>query len=525
MYRYINKFKLAFVILAQVVSRVLIAMTSFYLKDILDLILKGADIDISKSFIGIFAFAAFYLILDHLYIRVLNNMGLKFEQEFKRDSVYVEINSPSSDNNEKKFTNINEQAKVLKELYIKPKIMIYADIFSTIALSIILSFAIGKEYIFFVLLISLVSSLVNLKLNYNIRDKDQRAEEIRQEYDKNVNDIIRGRANIEKKSKTYLEKYTERASARIVDSFIELNKSIAYSNTISKLFVFSMNSVLVFYNLKLIREGSIDLTLFVLTLIYVNLVYFDIRRLVDPILKVKFIKPFVDDLDFDMNIMVEDTQKKESVDKYEFVDVLVDRDDIRLEVDAKFERGKKYLILVENSLAQSLISDLLTFKLKQDEGLILFDGIGSGALDMSNVFSISRRDDYLFDTDYKNNVTLFNAYPDKKVNSLKNIYDTALTSKKSFEEYSEKDRELVMYKRLVNKSSSWAIIDDLFSRLPNSQAKVLFADAIIRFESLIYISNNLPQAYLSKFDEVYKLTGEKNSYKLVKIAEKPLTDR
>lgn len=360
MYKYINKYNLIFIILCQVISRICIAMTSFYAKDILDVVLKDLSLGVSNDLMGIFILAIFYLILDHIYIRVLNNMGLRFEEEFKRDSIYIEINSPVNGDSSKKFTDINEQANILKDFYIKPKIQIYANISATIALAFILSFVMAKEYVIFVLLVSLISSLVNIRLEATIRDRDQRVEKIRQEYNKNADDIIRGKANIEKKSKTYLEKYGQRAAARIVSNFIDLNRSIAYSKTLSKFFVFVMNGILVFYNVNLIRTDREDISSFIIALIYINVLYFDMRRLVGPILKVKHIKPFVDDLDFDMNIMVEDTQKKESVDSYEFVDVLAKSQDIELYLNVKFERGKKYLIIVENSLAESVITDLLT---------------------------------------------------------------------------------------------------------------------------------------------------------------------
>ena len=205
----------------------------------------------------------------------------------------------------------------------------------------------------------------------------------------------------------------------------------------------------------------------------------------------------------------------EHIKDIEFRDVKLYSSNVKVKINYTFNTDKKYLIICENEEVVNLVAKSFIQTLSPQSGMILVNNEPIEEFDLSSNMLVTYDESYIFDTDFRNNVTLFNSFADKKIPPLLSIFDEELTSKQRYSEYSDRDKNLIRYKRIINQDSEFNMVVNLFENLDENTGNILLEDFILRFNGSIYCAKDVNPFIKEKFDEVLYVKNIDSDYLLV----------
>jgi len=188
---------------------------------------------------------------------------------------------------------------------------------------------------------------------------------------------------------------------------------------------------------------------------------------------------------------------------------------VKVKINYTFYTDKKYLIICDNEEVVNLLAKSFIQTLSPQSGMILVNNESLEEFDLSSNLLVTYDESYIFDTDFRNNVTLFNSFADKKIPPLLKIFDEELTSKQRYSEYSDRDKNLIRYKRIINQDSEFNMVVNLFENLDENTGNILLEDFILRFNGSIYCAKDVNPFIKEKFDEVLYVKNIDSDYLLV----------
>ena len=175
----------------------------------------------------------------------------------------------------------------------------------------------------------------------------------------------------------------------------------------------------------------------------------------------------------------------------------------------KFEKGKKYALIGHSGSGKSTLLRMIDGSIDSHDGDILVDGKAIESLDLDEyIFSIDQFE-HLFQTDYKNNVTVFNSLSDEKklshglLNKLKTITKNKIISYDSVDKLSGGEKQIIHILRMLVADCPIILLDESFSSVDKTNIK-LIKDYLMSLEEqiVIEVTHDTSEENLSNYDTV-----------------------
>lgn len=199
--------------------------------------------------------------------------------------------------------------------------------------------------------------------------------------------------------------------------------------------------------------------------------------------------------------------KKEFNSAIEFENVTVNYENFSLkDFSYRFEKNKKYAIIGHSGSGKSTIINSLMRYVELSCGNIYIDGKNLEGLDSSHIIHNINQQEHIFASDYKNNVTVFGAYPFKKLNLIENVIDigmlNSITEKSNCQLLSGGEKQVLSIFRMCLANTPICVMDEIFSatdmNITQKLQKVLLS---MEEKTMIMITHKLSDE-LNQFDEI-----------------------
>ena len=184
-------------------------------------------------------------------------------------------------------------------------------------------------------------------------------------------------------------------------------------------------------------------------------------------------------------------------------------------INTKFNKGKSYAIVGESGSGKSTILRLIMRGYLNYTGEILFDASELKDIDSNSLYkllSIVQQDVFIFNSNIKDNITLYKDFDDAKVNKAIELSGLkSLIEKKGLDfncgengvNLSGGERQRISIARSLLKNTKVLLMDEATSALDAETSKLVL-DQILSLEELtrIVITHSLKKEELKKFDEI-----------------------
>lgn len=447
--------------------------------------------------------------------RIIYNMGVIFVEDLKKDLFHnvISQNFSEIEEKEKVFSNdITSTSIYLKEYYVIPTLESVSHIIALISVILAVGFTVDFICVSVLAVGVLIFSLINEKLDKSIMDKKVNTSNLRKRYVYFLEDMLSSKKVINSKANRALEVVHSKLIEDISEKVVELDKEelIKYNLNLFFMSVYFICSLIFIVEEKTSNTGEVIILLSSIILLY---------HLIKKLVKERSMIVQADTKIFEMEEVLGKQEKSnkaiENLKDIEFQDVKLYSSNIKLKVNYTFYTDKKYLIICDNDEVINLLAKAFNQSLTPQSGEMLVNGKPIGGYDLTQNLLVTYDESYIFDTTFKNNVTLFNSFADEKVSVLSHIFDEELESKQRYSDYQERDKNLIRYKRIINQNSDFNMVFNLFDNLDESTGNILLEDFLTRFKGCIYCAKEVDNSLKGKFDKVMHLDSIDNDYLLV----------
>lgn len=453
--------------------------------------------------------------LNYLKNRVIYNMGLIFVEQFKRDlfhSVisknFFEIKGSSKD-----FSNqISSTSVYLKEYYIIPTLQLISDLTMLVVCFFTIGYTVSFVPVIVLSIAVFVFGVINSKIDKSIIEKKTDTSKLRERYVYFLDDFLNSKKVINSKVNSSLEQVHARLIDDISEKVSQLDKEELIKSSLQILFmsICCLGMTMFVFENKSITSGEI-----IVLLMSLSIFYHFISKIVRQFYLISQSQSKISELE--ENFMDQESPKKlvDKLDSVEFRDVKLYSPNLKLKVNYTFNSDEKYLIVCENDEVINLLAKAFNQSETPQSGAIMVNSMPIEEFDISNNLLVTYDESCIFDTDFANNVTLFHSFPDQKIIALSKMYDDELVEKQRYREYSQKDKSLIRYKRMINQNANMNVVVNLFDNLDDITGNILLQDSLVRFKGLIYCSKKTNDEMKSKFDKILKVENIDDDYLLV----------
>ena len=223
-----------------------------------------------------------------------------------------------------------------------------------------------------------------------------------------------------------------------------------------------------------------------------------------------------------------DFEEKITFDKLQFAYDNNDNFTLR-DIDMTFFKGQSYVIVGLSGGGKSTLLRLIQGYYDSYKGSLKLDEIEISELSpssISNFVSIIEQNVFLFDSSILENITLFNNFPQEKINrAVKEAGLTPLIEEKGFDHdcgeggrnLSGGEKQRVSIARALLKDSKILLVDEATSSLDNSTSREIM-NSILKLDGItrIVVTHKIEKDQLKRFDEIIVLNNgmivEKGSF-------------
>jgi len=223
-----------------------------------------------------------------------------------------------------------------------------------------------------------------------------------------------------------------------------------------------------------------------------------------------------------------DFEEKITFDKLQFAYDNNDNFTLR-DIDMTFFKGQSYVIVGLSGGGKSTLLRLIQGYYDSYKGSLKLDEIEISELSpssISNFVSIIEQNVFLFDSSILENITLFNNFPQEKINrAVKEAGLTPLIEEKGFDydcgeggrNLSGGEKQRVSIARALLKDSKILLVDEATSSLDNSTSREIM-NSILKLDGItrIVVTHKIEKDQLKRFDEIIVLNNgmivEKGSF-------------
>ena len=464
------------------------------------------------SLIVISASLILFAEINYLKDRTIYNMGLSFVEGIKQDLFHnvISQNFYEIQQKEKTFSNdITSTSLYLKEYYIIPTLELISDAILLIAVFVTTGYCVSFIPVSIITVGVLIFSLINVRIDKSIIEKKTNTSNLRKRYVYFLDDMLNSKKVINSKANKALEVVHSKLIEDISEKVTELDKEELTKYNLKLLFIGVYFIISLIY---IIKQPQISTGEVIILISSIMLFHHIIKKIV----KERSMIVQSEQKVFEMEEIFGNQEKSDKiVEHIEFRDVKLYSSNVKVKINYTFYTDKKYLIICDNEEVVNLLAKSFIQTLSPQSGMILVNNEPLEEFDLSSNMLVTYDESYIFDTDFRNNVTLFNSFADKKIPPLLKIFDEELTSKQRYSEYSDRDKNLIRYKRIINQNSQFNMVVNLFENLDENTGNILLEDFILRFNGSIYCAKDVNPFIKEKFDEVLYVKNIDSDYLLV----------
>lgn len=523
MKKYINKIK-GFIIIDIVGDLIVSAAIAFipYIQKILfDNITEGKDVNFILFTLLFIACIAVILFFSYIEMLFMWKGSVHFEKSLKKD-LFKSITRYSY----KRFSSkdigeyISLQGNEIKELgsdYLGSIVDIFKAINMFIIYGIIFFLFVDWRVALVVLILSVLSVIVFPKLtSKELSKRNKKYMDTMGNYVEKMKDLLEGFKLIKKVTrKNIILEHEQTLEDTYKDKF-HYEKMRSLAETINKSSTWIVNSIAFALIGYLFLRKEITIGTAIASLGYmdsfctpIDFIMFDLnginstKEIKDKVLKFLKIEPEEDII-----------TKKEFNLCIEFKNINIQYDSFSIEdLSYKFEKGKKYALIGHSGSGKStLIRALMKYE-ELDGGEITIDGRNINEMDTSNIICCINQDEYIYASDFRDNVTLFSTYPYNRVNNLKGIIQkrmmNVIIEKENCKLLSGGEKQVIGIARMDLMDKPICVLDEPFSAIDMNTTKRL-SDFIMEKDdkTVIMITHKLT-SQLSTFDEILLMENGK----------------
>lgn len=186
------------------------------------------------------------------------------------------------------------------------------------------------------------------------------------------------------------------------------------------------------------------------------------------------------------------------------------------DVSVKFEAGKSYALVGGSGSGKSTLLNLLMGSYLTYEGEILFDGNELKEVNLDSLYdlmSIIQQNVFVFDSNIKNNITMFKDFDEQKIQcAIKQAGLAAMIEQKGMDYacgengngLSGGERQRISIARCLLKGSSVMLVDEATAAL-DVETAVAITNSILDIKNLtkVIVTHRLEECILKKYDKIF----------------------
>ena len=332
-------------------------------------------------------------------------------------------------------------------------------------------------------------------------------------------EVIKG-FNVEDEIYDYYTRQFVTVEDKMYRSRIEQSKSATLQN-----FLVYLGAVLrLAFSVYLILRGDITMGILMGTMQISNYVSNPAHEIANKILDYKIAKPTIERLNEVLNAKEEETLTKQEIGDVkslalEDLSFSYDEKEIIHNINYSFNIGKKYALIGPSGSGKSTIIKLLMGYYNNYQGKILYNDLDLKDIDKQNFYQqvcMIHQRPFLFDTTFRNNITLFGDYSDEEI--MDAIHDARLNDvlertggldaqiQEAGSNLSSGEQQRIIIARAFLKKTKIIFLDEATSNLDSENAKEILKILLNKKDlTILCVIHQADETTLKQFDNIIEI--------------------
>ena len=481
-----------------------------------------------KILICITALVIIVLLLSEYFKKVVNNTLIKKWSIALKDDVFEKLlkrnpkvfNSGSSG---KYISILTNDVEMIKESYFSSII----SLMQTVIQIIIGGYAIFKLDVIIGIAIVVLSILPlfipKITEKYLSQKKDFQSEKL-SKFTSNIKDIFQG-FNVIKSFNIYdkINKQFKRANYEAEEAELKFSNYNSLVNILTALCSYLMILISLAIGTYLVIKGKATAGILIASIQLMDIISMAVLDLTYEVIDLKSVKLINKKI---IEIVEEDTPSEEGIEKLDFnkeikfedVSFAYEEDrEVLKNINFSMKKGEKYAIVGQSGSGKSTLLSLLLRYYTEYKGNIYVDGVEVRELKFSNVsklISAIHQDIFIFDSDIKDNICLFNSYAEENIrksiefsglNKTIDNLELGINSPvgENGDNLSGGEKQRIAIARALIRETPILFLDEATSSL-DKEISYKIESSILNLEDItsIVITHKLNESLLSRYDKI-----------------------
>lgn len=504
-------FSLILYILEVLVTSIILVLPGYLMDHYAD----GGNIvqKLIACYIGMFII---YLIISYFSNRIADYRRIKFEKDIKKDFFNAVIERKYKEYHEYDIGEyLSMQANDISEMcqnYLSPLLSIFRSVIMIVVFGVSLIYFVDVSIALVILVLSGIVVFIPELTAKKLSDKNGIYLKSIGRYTSQIKLFFESHDILDQKSMKKIENIHEEELEAVLSNnmkFRRLNSAAMVINGGAVEFV----SVVAFITIAILLSfGRITIGMATIAFMYSTKFTEPMYELNVNIGRIKSVNEIQNKLCRIINHeMINKEEAVSSVKNIEIHDVRKKFQNVEITIpDMKFCYPNKYLICGDNGVGKSVLFRMIMGFYKPDQGQIFYDKKAN--IDISMLISYAPQQPVIFDTDYKNNITLFGTYDDSKLSLYESFFPEEMIRriKKTFhnQNLSGGEKQVIALLRALCSNKPILLLDEPFSAM-NQEAIDKFMRKLDSIDSMVLIIAHNINEYMQMFEETYSISSEK----------------
>lgn len=486
------------------------------------------DMSMFKKTIFIAGIVILLLLITEYFKKVTNNLLIKRWSVYLKNDLFIKLlkRNPKIFNNENTgdyMSVMNNDVNLVKETYFGSIIAVIQTLIQFIIASYAV-FNLDVKIGIAILVLSILPLFIpSLTEKYLSSKKELQSKELTK-FTSGIKDIFQG-FNIIKSFNIYdkIHKQFKSINYDVENAEYKYKNYNSFVSILTALFSYLMLLVSIGIGTYLVIKGKATVGILIASIQLMDIVDMAVLDFTYEVIDLKAIKSINKKL---INIIDEDVPSEEGIEKLEFnnkiqfknVTFAYEEDkEVIKDITFSIKKGQKWAIVGQSGCGKSTLLNLLMRYYTEYEGNIFVDESDVRDIKLTNVYkliSAIHQDVFMFDSDIKNNICLFNNYDDEKINraielsGLKPIIDRldkgidALVGENG-QNLSGGEKQRIAIARAIIRETPILFLDEATSSL-DKETSYNIENSILDLKDVtaIVITHKLYEKLLRKYDKI-----------------------